>query len=245
MFGKIAKWFVLCIAASAVGGTQVPEQDLQTLLRLKIGNYWVYRGTVEWTYPSGPEEDAKSARTRFGKKHITWKSEIIEEVTRGEIKAFLVQGSVFDLPWYEPGTKPEQYLWVIYRNRFYSIGAKPEILARFHDPKDSLTTLIIVEEPVLQFPLRLNKCTVEVKSEEPRERDDLRYCWFLESKSGKDLSSAGLPPNAVDVWTACYQTIPSHEVLGFAPTIGFVSFDFSHHGTLAEAHVKLVEVHLQ
>lgn len=213
-------------------------QDMQDQLRLKAGNYWVYEGTVEWTF-------VNTVPARIGKKHITWKSEILEGTTRGDLKAFLVLGSVADLAWYEPGMKRGQYIWIIHRNRFFIIAADPKILARFRNPKDPLRDMVLAEEPILQFPLRLRSCTVEIKPEEPRQRTDSRYCWYLQNRRKEMLNIGGVPPNVVEVWTTRYQTIPLHEALGFAPSVGFVTYDFSHHGTIAEAHVKLIEAHLQ
>jgi len=238
----IPKLIQKCVLAAAVGlsfsGAICAGQDLEQELRLKAGNYWVYRGTVEWTY-------VDTTPPQFGKKRITWKSEILEETARGDLKAFLVQGSFFDLPWYEPDTRPGQYIWIVYRDRFYSIAVDPEILARFHDARDSLIDLVLAEEPILQAPLHLGRCTVGLKPTEPRQRPDLRYCWYLENRRKQNFDVIGPAHNLKTVWTARYQTLPSHEILGFAPGIGFVSFDFSHHGTLSEAHVKLVKARLQ
>lgn len=216
----------------------VAAQDLKDQLRLKPGNYWVYSGTVEWTY-------INTTPPRFGKKHIRWKTEILEESIRGDLKAFLVRGSLFDLAWYEPDTEPSQHFWILYRDRFFSIASDAQMLARFHDTKDSLVDLVLDQDPLLQVPLRLGRCTLAIKPPEPRQRPDLRYCWYLESRRRQTFKATGIPHNLNTVWSARYQTLPEHEILGFSPGVGFVSFDFSHHGTLAEAHVKLIEAHLQ
>jgi hypothetical protein len=213
------------------------QQAPEAQLGLKVGNYWIYGGRVAWS-----DVTAKNA---YDAKKISWKTEILESTIRGELKAYLVRGSVTDLAWYEPEDKPGmQSLWIIYRNRFYILGADKGLLRRFHDSKDSLVSLVTEEEPVLQFPLRLNQCTTELKPEEPRDRNDLMYCWHMERRRIGKLSTSGVPQSPVVQWTAWYRTNPDHQILGFAPGIGITSYDFSHHGSIYEAHVKLVSAHL-
>lgn len=225
-------------------GSGLAQQYPEVQLRLKAGNVWLYRGVVEWTEVSTPEELARNASPRFGKKQITWKTEIVEQVDKGDLKAYIVNGSFENLVWYKPGQdRSEQYLWIVYRRRFFSLLLTPELLHRLRDPNDSLTSAVLNEEPVLEFPLRQSQCTVAIKPKEVRQREDLFYCWFLEQKTAADLQVAGVRPIR-DVWRAWYRSNPDHQILGFAPGVGFVSYDFSHHGTLSEAHVKLVEAHL-
>jgi hypothetical protein len=220
---------VLTIGAGADGSHSMNDQ-----LRLKPGNYWIYRGIVEWT-------DANTVPARIGKKQVIIKTEIAEETIHGELKAFLVDGNFLDLLRYDPAAVPQKTIWIIDRGRFYSIAASPGIFARFHNPADSLIDLIQSEEPLLQSPFRLNHCTVELKPEEPRQRKDLYYCWYLENKSRQNPKMQGLDHDPVDVWGARYRTLASDDRVSFSPGIGFISFDYSHHGTREEAHVKLIE----
>jgi hypothetical protein len=232
-------WAALTIGISAASQRPAESEPIEMQLRLKTGNYWVYRGTVEWTYVSHVELPARS-----GKKQITWKSEIVEEIDRGPLKAYVVVGSFDDLPWYEPGKKPGKYLWIVYENRFYTRALDADTLARVRDITDPLVSLIERDQPVLQFPLSLNRCTTELKPEEPK-RDDLNYCWYIAEKIRRRAGIQDLPFSLTEVWTAEYKTMPDYQALSFAPGTGFVAFDFSHHGTLSEAHVKLVEAHLR
>jgi len=219
------------------GGAARAQQPLEDQLRLKTGNYWVYAGTVAWS--------DVTAKNSYSAKKITWKTEILEKATRGNLKAYRVRGSFADLSWYEPEDKPGQYLWIIYQNRFYSLALNSDLLRRFHDPNDSLVSAVLDEEPVLQLPLRLNECTTELQPDEPRERDDKLYCWHMEKKQMGKVSARGVAENPVTQWIAWYRTMPEHHVLGFAPGVGIISYDFSHHGSIYEAHVKLAEAHLQ
>ena len=229
----------LSVGTSAGSQRPAASEPIEMQLRLKTGNYWIYQGIVEWTYVSHGEQPA-----RFGKKEITWKSEIVEEIDHGLLKAYIVSGSFEDLPWYEPGKKPGKYLWIVYKNRFYTRTLDPETLTRVRDKADALVTLIESDQPVLQFPLQLNRCTSELKPDQPA-RDDLNYCWYVAGKTRRGVRSSGVPPSPAEIWTANYRTMPDFQALSFAPGTGFVAYDFSHHGTLSEAHVKLVEAHLR
>lgn len=239
---RLVAGFVLtvwCLGVSAASQPAAGSQPIEMQLRLKAGNYWVYRGVAQWTYGSRDGQPA-----RFGKKRITWKSEIVEEIDRGPLKAFVVNGSFNDLPWYEPDKRPGKYLWIVYENRFYTRALDAETLAHVRDTADTLVSLIESDQPVLQFPLRLNRCTVELKPDEPK-RDDLNYCWYIAERNRRKAAIQGVPSSPAEVWTAHYQTTPDYQALSFAPGTGFVDYDFSHHGTLSEVHVKLVEAHLR
>jgi hypothetical protein len=231
---KKSMWAFVVLGAFPMRAQQAPEVQLG----LKAGNYWVYVGQVAWS-------DVTAKNSYDGKK-ISWKTEILESTTRGELKAYLIRSSVTDLAWYQPEERPGlQSLWIVYQNRFYILGADENLLRRFHDPNDSLISVVVKEEPVVQFPLRLNRCTTELQPEEPRNRDDLWYCWHMETKRVKRLRSAGVPQSPVVQWTAWYRTNPDHQILGFVPEVGIVSYDFSHHGSISEAHVKLAAAHVQ
>lgn len=228
----LALIFLLSSVAARPQGSATMDQ----LLRLRKGNYWIYSGTAEWS------ETGQGAKT--GKQPVRWKTEILEESTHGNLKAYMVSGSPFDLAWYGPGTKAGQSIWIVYQNRFYQLTATSEMLKRFHDLKDSLVDLVEKAEPVLQLPLVTGSCTRILKPEAPRERTDLMYCWYNRSKRKKILHAAGVPGSA-EVWEAWYGTAPDHEIVSFAPGVGIVAYDYSHHGTRAEAHVKLWKAHLR
>lgn len=100
------------------------------------------------------------------------------------------------------------------------------------------------EEPILQFPLKLSSCTQKLHVSSEAKRDDLFYCWHLEDESEADVRASGVPVRKRKVWTAWYRTMPDHQILAFASGVGFISFDYGHHGTTWEAHVKLTEAHL-
>lgn len=221
---------VLAILLGHLSASPQQNSSLEALLRLKPGNYWVYRGT------------AFSDHSKFP---VTWKIEILEEATHDALHAYLVRGGFLDLAWFDKYRSPRSYVWIISKDRFYVLDASPELLKSFHDPKDTLQTQIASEEPLIELPLTPSTCTRALHPAEEIKRDDLFYCWHFEDKTSQKLTVRGISQQRTIVWNLVYRTNPDHQILGFAPGIGFVSYDFAHHGTPAEAHVKLLEAHLK
>ena len=226
-------WTVLltCVLAAAPVSTSQP----QDILRLKPGNYWVYQGQAEWVDASGPDG--------IGKSHLTWKMEVLEEVDHGDVKAFLIKGSVLDLPWYQPGLEPGLSVWLFYQSRLFATDEFD--LARFRDPKDPLTDVLKAqkqEDPILDFPLQTKRCARALYAQPVRA--DHMYCWYAEMSREKGVKVGDNSFSNVDVWTAAFRTNPDHQILTFADGIGITGYDYSHHGTTSEVHLKLAEVKL-
>lgn len=239
-FGKIVLPVLLLVGNAAVlnvAAWEQGQQSLEQILRLKPGNSWTYRGTVEWV--------DTSQKSGTASKQITWKSEIREESVHGQLKAWLVHGSVADLPWYEPSTQPGDHLWIVYQERFYQLAMEQGLLSRFHDKSDTLLDLIDAEEPMIQLPLRQSECTAPLHAEEQRKRPDLFYCWHFEDKRSKAIHIKGVRSQTADEWQLWYRSNPDHQIWSLVPGIGFTAYDFSHHGTVSEAHVTLIEAHLK
>lgn len=207
------------------------------MLRLKPGNFWIYRGTVQWV-----DTNQKSGSAS---REVTWKSQITEESTHGQLKAWLVHGSVADLPWYSPETQPQDHLWIVYQDRFYALPMQPDLLARFHDPGDNLMDLIDSEEPMIQLPLQQSQCTAPPHAKEQQTRNDLFYCWHFEEKQPQAIHVKGVHSQTADTWQLWYRSNPDHQIWSLVPGIGFVAYGFSHHGTVSEVHMKLTEAHLK
>lgn len=216
------------------------QPSLEEVLRLKAGNSWVYCGTVEWTTAETAEH-----KTTVEKKQITWKSQIVEESVHGQLKAYLVHGSLADLSWYTPGEQPADYVWIVFEGQFHELAAQEGMRDRFHDSKDSLRDLIDADEPMMELPFQVGKCTAALHPVEKREREDLLYCWHIESLPSRLVQIKGVPAQTVKPWRLVYRTVPDDEARTVVPGIGFTGYRYSHHGTLSEAHMKLVEAHLQ
>jgi len=227
--------FAWMILSCAFPMAPAPTSQPQDILRLKPGNYWVYQGEAEWA-------DA-SAANGIAKSHIRWKTEVLEEVDHGETKAYLVKGSVLDLPWYQPGQEPALSVWLFYQGRLFTTDQFD--VARFRNPEDSLTDVLNAqkqEDPILDFPLQTKHCARALYAQQVRA--DHMYCWYAEMSREKAVKVGDNSFSNVDVWTAAFRTNPDHQILTFADGIGITGYDYSHHGTTSEVHLKLAEVKL-
>jgi len=80
---------------------------------------------------------------------------------------------------------------------------------------------------------------------ETAPRTDGMYAWSVERIETASL--AGIKGVAADVprteYVVAYRTLPDHQVATYVPGIGMTSYVYSHHGTVSEVNVKLVEFH--
>ncbi|MCX7043861.1 MAG: hypothetical protein NTX50_00045 [Candidatus Sumerlaeota bacterium] len=74
-------------------------------------------------------------------------------------------------------------------------------------------------------------------------REDNLYSWIVESEDIRSFT------NIKGIWkklqfptyTLVYRTVPDHQIMDFTPGIGITHYHYSHHGTVAELDLELVE----
>ena len=77
------------------------------------------------------------------------------------------------------------------------------------------------------------------------ERSDQMYCWVLDSFSKRSLRRIeGLKPGSYTVYSVIYRTNPDHTIIDLVPGVGVTGYEYSHHGTVDDIDLSLVEVHL-
>ncbi len=72
------------------------------------------------------------------------------------------------------------------------------------------------------------------------QRTDDWYCWVLTREAKIRLPILDDPHKTYDAYTYEFLVNGSEEALEFVPAIGIIKYDFSHHGSLGEEHIKLV-----
>ena len=205
-------------------------------LPLAKGNYWVYRGPVKW-------DDHGKVRT----KTLTWRMEVTRVICQGSsLTAVVLKGFPGDLMGYEPGAEPDDYLLICVGGDKYHLlsgddaaKARQDLVGRRPPKLDYLAGggALLIDGPL----------TKGKRYGEPEQLHRGMYCWVVGAPttfSGKGIK--GLPdrPAGRRAFPVDYLTNPDGIRMEIVPGVGIVFYHYDHHGTISEADLRLVEVHL-
>jgi hypothetical protein len=226
----------LAIGAIALCGAPVTAQSDAQIFPMQKGTRWIYRGEIAW---QAAGEGAKVHTSR-----LDWKMEIVDSVLRGRYKEALVLGHPSDLTWYEDGREPGCYILIgvddrrFYLNRCKPFASREKLMLSDGD----LNALIDEEHLILKFPLRQGD---SFGNNPGREVNDGMYAWFVQAVRKAALFDVRGVSSAVPrtEYVLTYQTNPDHQIDTYVPGIGLTAYTYSHHGTVSEVNVKLVEFH--
>lgn len=226
---------VLLIMCFAPGLNSFPQRKAADLFPMEEGTTWVYRGIVRWY-------DMQAQKT-VGTT-VTSRSEVVRVIRRNNVIAALIKGFPPDFDWSE-GKAPRGD-WLIVRtgtDELYLFGAEEveQKLKRLENPNDSLEGMLTVDDLFMKLPPKkgMKFCDAEAKS-----RSDDRYCWVIASAYELALNGVrGLEPRKRAAFLLQFVTNPDDMELEFVPGIGFVSYRYHHHGTIADTEMSLIEYH--
>lgn len=201
---------------------------------LKKGSYWVYQGKVTWA------DDIESGQ--ISQKVLKWKMEIIDVVSRDDVKVAILKGHPQDLTWYQEGDLPGDYLIVQKAKKYYLImgNRMDNVLSRLEDQQDTLDNLVLEDELFLDMPLVVSKV---FGPQEQINRPDLAYVWHVANQAKVDLEYINLlniPAETIQ-YQLIFQTVPDNTYVDFVPGVGIVQYKYLHYGSVAEADFKLIE----
>jgi hypothetical protein len=194
--------------------------DLNQPFPLNKGNQWVYEANIKY--------HQKETDSLIQEK-IEWTMEVVDTIHHGTFIAAIVKGFPTDLVWYEGNAKRGDYVLLQDSNKVYLIISDSinSIIARLHNPKDSLTDLRNSQEILFDFPLTQHK-TWGADPEMPQRADSM-YAWVVK-RGASDSSAAAIQ----------YMTNPDHSIFQFQPYIGITGYYFEHHGTVMELNMNLI-----
>jgi hypothetical protein len=204
---------------------------------LTQGTYWLYHGTVS---TPGPDPESEQPAT----SEVTLKMTVEKVIQKPDFTLAVISGYPSDLDWSTGEVEPKP--WVLIETKTHEVYLNA--LAPGFDitklEKDATTPEKLLHEENLLFRWPLKK-GLKFGDAESLKRDDNQYCWFVMSEEKKDLARIkGFSSNPVDVFLLRYATNPDDTELELAPGVGILSYQYHHHGTVAETNLTLIEFHL-
>lgn len=195
------------------------------------GTTWTYSARVKWD---------KSGNRSGGVRTLTWTSTIVDSFEHGDVSAALLHGGPWDLAFYSPGAKPDDYLIIRAADAYFLV--QDDARAKFADLKTATSTEVaeqFANDLWFRTPLEINDnyCAPEQEKTAPF------YCWSVEKvTTTHSLRISGFRPKQATEYFLTFMTNPDTTMLTLVPGAGIVTYDYEHHGTIAEASVKLLRI---
>lgn len=191
------------------------------LLPLRKGTTWIYRGTVDYVVDGG-----------FGRRTVTWKSEVLETFERGPLFAALVLGHPSDLP-FTDGTGPRKR-WILgrWKGRFhFEASSDSAPLSRLAEQS---TRRRLFERASFFATLPLERGSTGIGPDgEPSG-------WEVERDAPAGPRIEGAPATG-QAYRLGRRTLSDHTFLTLVEGVGITRFEYGHHGTLSDVELDLVE----
>jgi hypothetical protein len=225
----------LLLLGSGLSSLAQPAEDAPQSFPLLPGTYWVYRGLVRsWRQGStiGEVTDVK------------WTMSVIRIVKRDGVSAIVVKGFPTDLDWSDGHVAPELSILVETEDeKFYLNGewSTKSVIDQIDNPRFPLQELMRADDWFLQLPLAEGKKFCDA---EAMRRADGRYCWRTGPPHPVLLEAVrGLSPGKRTGYEIQYDTNPDDAAFEFVDGVGIASYQYHHHGTIADTELHLAEFH--
>jgi hypothetical protein len=229
----------------AVGGTSTPklpansapEPQLELFFPLTPGTWWFYRGTVTWS----DQQTEKEAHAE-----VTVKMSVEKIIQKPEFTIAVLSGFPRDLDW-ATGEVPAMP-WLLIETQRHEVFLNPLPpdfdYAKLEKDAASLGKFLAEDNLFFRWPLKQGMKFCDAES---LKRDDAHYCWVVASVASREavklLEMIGLPARSAEISVLRYITNPDDTEIELSPGIGILSYEYHHHGTVADTSLKLVEFH--
>jgi len=246
---KLLPFFLLAAASAApalivgplptpgkrAGQTHGPNPAEERFLPLIPGTYWVYEGTVEW----GADSDTEKSTT--AKVTLTSKVERVYE--NPEFTMAVVSGFPSDQDWATGQVEPKRSLLIETRKHEVLVDTLPPDFnfAKLEKDPAALANRLSEDNVLFRWPLKKG---LKFGDAESLRRGDDMYCWIVTEQQRKKLGIIkGLAARQAEVFLLRYATNPDDTEMEVSPGIGVLSYQYHHHGTIANTSLTLVEFH--
>jgi hypothetical protein len=206
----------------------------RSVFPLQKGNYWVYSGTAKWTVENS--NIVRSAKLR-------WTMEVIDVSWHGDAEVAIVEGGPWDLAWYGPDTTKGKHLIIRVGQSYYLLHDPDaaEVFQKLDAAREGEVPAFLAEYLWFKVPL---ESAGKFCSPDQQDREDSRYCWVVDDVTKTNLQGIqGVANGPATRYGLAFRTNPDHEFDQIVPGVGIVFWEYQHHGTTAEASLKLIEFH--
>jgi hypothetical protein len=206
----------------------------ELFMPLTQGTYWVYGGTVEWS----DSDTEKPVTTNVA---LTTKVEKVYQ--KPDFTLAVISGFPSDLDWATGQVEPKPSLLIETKKHEIFLDPLPPDFdyAKLEKDEGSLDKLLSEDNLLFRWPLKKG---MKFGDAESVKRDDDEYCWVVAEEGRKNLSDIkGLGSRPADIFLLRYATNPDDTEMQLSPGIGVVSYEYHHHGTVADTSLSLVEFH--
>jgi hypothetical protein len=198
------------------------------------GAYWVYKGTVRW-YDFENDKPASA--------EVTWKMSVQKVLRTQGITAAVVTGFPGDLDWTAGTTEAKP--WLILEDQKHDVyyeNLGPEFdLTKLNGDDHVFDKFMAEDNFFFRWPLQQG---AKFCGEDAKKREDGMYCWVVEQSVTKNLSTVkGVPASDQTAFQLKYRTLPDDTTVELVPGVGLLSYEYHHHGTMADTELQLVEFH--
>jgi hypothetical protein len=222
-------------STSKVFANSNPEPQLDLFFPLTPGTWWLYRGTVTWS----DQQTEKEVHA-----NVTLKMTVEKVIQKPEFTIAILSGFPRDLDWATGEAAAMPWLLIETKRHEVFLNSLPPDFDHAKLEKDSVSLDKLLAEDNLLFRWPLKK-GMKFGDAESVRRDDDHYCWVVTTQETKSLTDIkGLSSRSAEVFLLRYITNPDDTEMEISPGLGILSYQYHHHGTVAETTLTLVEFHL-
>jgi hypothetical protein len=230
---------ILCSILLCVAGFTLPHahqtNPSNEFFPFRPGTYWIYKGTVGWYDPATDKPVAAE---------VTWKMSVQRVIRKQQVVAAVISGFPADLDWTGGTTEPKPWLFVEdTEHRVYYETLGPDYdLSKLNGDEHVFDKFMVDDNLFFQWPL--HDGAKFCGDEDAKKREDSMYCWVVARSGKRTLDSVkGAAEEEQQVFRMEFRTLPDDTTIELVPGIGVVTYEYHHHGTVADTQLHLVEFH--
>lgn len=234
IFAGVSLILALLTLASTPPVTAQQAASSEPFLPLTAGTWWLYRGRVTWN-DQQTEKDAKA--------DVTLKMTVEKVIQKPEFTIAILSGFPRDLDWATGEVAAMPWLLIeTKRHEIFANSLPPDFdYAKLNKDAAALDKFLAEDNLLFRWPLKKG---MKFGDAENVRRDDAQYCWVVASQETKKLDEIkGLRSRSAEVFQLQYTTNPDDTEMEISPGIGILSYQYHHHGTVADTSLTLVEFH--